>query len=232
MKTNNKAIPYPYSIRKKTFKGLNRHFIIILVSLVIVILGYKHLGGTRDNVLTANELQQSIATKILRLHIRANSNSKEDQALKLKVKEAVTIYLEDILASSSSLQESKALVANHQQQLLALVNSTIVTLGYSYDVEGRISDHTFFPTREYGNIILPSGYYSAYEILIGSGQGNNWWCVLYPPLCFTDISTGFAPPSSMEQLQCLLSEDEYTFITTGKVPKPTIKFKFLTFLNS
>lgn len=155
----------------------------ILVLSIIIGLAYAYITS-RPNIDMAS-LQDGISKKIIRFHIIANSDSNEDQALKLKVKEAVVNYTSALLENSNSIKETDAIILDNTEQIISIANSVIAENGYNYSVTAEITD-TYFPTKSYGNYTFPPGTYRAFELKIGEAKGKNWWCVLYPPLCFID----------------------------------------------
>ena len=119
----------------------------------------------------------------LRIHIRAHSNSVLDQSVKLVVRDAVVEYLTPFLQDKSSLSQAIATVKQRLDTVSQVALRTLQEQGFSYGVTVRL-DREFFPTRTYGSIALASGVYDALIIELGAGQGDNWWCIAYPPLCF------------------------------------------------
>ncbi|MBQ7223976.1 MAG: stage II sporulation protein R [Clostridia bacterium] len=120
---------------------------------------------------------------LLRIHIRANSNASADQQVKLKVRDAVNDYLERELDGVKTFDEAYKKLS----QKLAVINKTagdvLARNGFKYGVRVKLNNE-FFPTRAYGDIVIESGYYDALIIELGEGKGDNWWCVIYPPLCY------------------------------------------------
>ena len=134
--------------------------------------------------------QQELADKVVRLHVLANSDSEADQALKLRVRDAVLTRAEELLMSSDGRREAELELRNHLTELTTLAQTTISAEGYDYPVRTELAN-TVFPTREYENFSLPAGSYLALRVVIGDGAGKNWWCVVFPPLCAqstTDIA--------------------------------------------
>ena len=132
--------------------------------------------------------EQIDKNSLIRIHVLANSDSQADQQLKLQVKDDVVRYLEPQLAQSHSVEESRQIIQNSLPQLEQTAKDTLQRLNSNYDVTlqyGRFD----FPVKYYGTFSLPAGNYEALRILIGEGQGHNWWCVLFPPMCFTDSNT-------------------------------------------
>lgn len=125
--------------------------------------------------------------KIIRLHILANSDNDVDQALKLKVRDALLAYLAPLLDKAPDRDSARSILLENEPAILNIASQTIRGQGANYDVKMELG-HFEFPIKSYGNFILPAGNYEAVRILIGNAQGKNWWCVLFPPLCFIDIT--------------------------------------------
>lgn len=174
-------------------------------------------------------LQEQLSRELIRFHVRANSDSDEDQALKIKVKTAVVEFLEPLLAASHSVEESRQILADNQARIQAVAEKTVADNNYNYDITVYF-ENSYFPMKSYGDITLPPGNYEAFRVDIGEAEGKNWWCVLYPPLCFVDATTGVLPDSSKEQLKNILTAEEYNAITDNYEVK--FEFKYLTFLNA
>lgn len=124
----------------------------------------------------------SIRSSVLRFHILANSDSEEDQALKLAVRDKILSLDQKVFGASSSLADAKVQAQKYLSMLKAAAEEEIKEQGYSYDVQIELTN-MYFTTREYEAFTLPAGFYDAVRITIGEGKGHNWWCVLYPPLC-------------------------------------------------
>lgn len=142
-----------------------------------------------ENSKTQNENRildyDEIKNKLIRFHVIANSDTEEDQNLKLKVKDKVIDYLYPYLNASQSLEESRNIIKDKMDQVKKLAEEVIKDNNYSYGVKTELSRENF-PEKSYGKITLPQGNYEAFRIIIGTGQGKNWWCVMFPPLCFVD----------------------------------------------
>lgn len=170
----------------------------------------------------ANSISEDLSDNFFRLHILANSDSNEDQELKLKVRDKIIEYMETLSYSGLTKNEAISLTTSNLQEFKKIAEKTISDEGYNYSVNLEIGNF-YFPTKEYGNISLPAGYYDALKIEIGEAKGKNWWCSLFPPLCFVDISAGVIDEESEEYLKENLSEDEFAIITDSS---EDIKFKF------
>ena len=141
----------------------------------------QNKGGIRT--LNYDEVKDSL----IRFHVIANSDSEDDQNLKIKVKNKVIDYLYPYLNDSQSLDESRQIIKDRMQEVKKLAEQVIEDNNYKYSIKVELSRENF-PDKSYGNITLPQGNYEAFRIIIGDGQGKNWWCVMFPPLCFVDES--------------------------------------------
>ena len=147
-----------------------------------------------------NAVSQNLADSVFRLHVIANSDSNEDQNLKYIVRDNVLSYMNEICKNATSKEEAIKIANQHIDEFKQIALDTIHENGFNYDVNVEIGIFSF-PTKTYGDISLPSGYYDALRIKIGEASGQNWWCVMFPPLCFVDISSGIVPEESKELLR-------------------------------
>lgn len=170
----------------------------------------------------ANTVSENISNNFFRLHILANSDSYEDQELKLKIRDNILDYMSSISFSNLSKQESIELTYKNLDNLKLIAENTIKESGFSYPVSLEIGNF-YFPTKKYGNISLPAGYYDGLKINIGNANGQNWWCSLFPPLCFVDVSSGIIDENSEKNLKDNLSDEEFSIITDNS---EIVKFKF------
>lgn len=170
----------------------------------------------------ANTISSNLSDNFFRLHILANSNSKIDQDLKLQVRDAIIEYMNTQDFSKSNKSDVIFSVKNNLKAYEQIAENVVKEAGFDYPISIEIGNF-YFPTKLYGNISLPAGYYDALRINIGESKGQNWWCSLFPPLCFVDISSGIIDDSSKETLKENLSEEEFAIITSNN---ETIKLKF------
>lgn len=187
--------------------------ILILLSLFILISAISYVDAVSNN----------IADSVFRLHVIANSNSKEDQELKLKVRDELLSYMNIISKDSTSKQEAMQIANEHKEEFTQIAEKVIKENGYNYTVNVQIGKADF-PTKYYGDITLPAGTYDALKVQIGEAKGQNWWCVMFPPLCFVDVSTGIVPDNSKQELKRSLDNEEYDLIS--KTDNNEISFKF------
>ncbi|MBQ3559537.1 MAG: stage II sporulation protein R [Agathobacter sp.] len=179
-------------------------------------------------VLGHDLLQPSIASKILRFHVLANSDSDADQAVKEEVRDAVGVYLQPLLEEAESLEETKQIVGEYIPDIVTVAENTLAENGYDYEVTARIT-RTDFPEKTYGTYTFPKGEYEALQIVIGEGEGQNWWCVLYPNMCFRGSVFEVVEEEAGEALKEVLSPWEYADVFESKEVK--VRFKFLEFFR-
>lgn len=187
--------------------------ILILLSLFILISAISYVDAVSNN----------IADSVFRLHVIANSDSKEDQELKLKVRDELLSYMNIISKDSTNKQEAMQIANEHKEEFIQIAEKVIKENGYNYTVNVQVGKADF-PTKYYGDITLPAGTYDALKVQIGEAKGQNWWCVMFPPLCFVDVSTGIVPDNSKQELKQSLDNEEYDLIS--KTDDNEILFKF------
>lgn len=170
----------------------------------------------------ASSISSDLSKSVFRLHVIANSDSDEDQSLKLQVRDKLLDYMNSITANVSSKDDAIKIAQEHQKDFQIIAEQTILDKGYSYPVTVEIGNYEF-PTKHYGDITLPSGYYDALRIKIGDACGHNWWCVMFPPLCFVDVTSGIVPESSKDQLKENMSSEDYSIISNDN---SLTEFKF------
>ena len=172
----------------------------------------------------AHGVSADLKNSVYRLHVIANSDSEPDQALKLKVRDRIIKELEVLLDEDATLKQTKKVAEENLKQLCLAATDEVKNNGYDYPITVQ-SGSFYFPTKTYGDVALPKGKYDGLQVIIGSGNGQNWWCVLYPNLCFVDGVVSM-PEDSKAKLGEGLSEKELEMINApgGKVK---LKFKIL-----
>lgn len=169
-----------------------------------------------------SEMQGELAEQVFRFHVLANSDSEEDQALKMKVKEAIIAHMKQELPESNSVETTKKWARENLVQIEQVAAEIIAEEGYDYSVKAEVTTCDF-PDKTYGDITFPAGEYEALRIEIGQAEGQNWWCVLYPNLCFIDSVHAVVPQKGKNELKEVLEEDTYEMVTT------TTRFKIRWF---
>ena len=194
-------------------KILNFSLLIFLLFLYVFISAQSYVSAISSNLSEA----------VFRLHVVANSDTDEDQTLKLKVRDNLLKYMNNICANCSTKEEAITIAKTHKNEFQKIATQTILENGYNYSVKINI-DNFYFPTKNYGDISLPAGMYDALRVEIGEAKGQNWWCVMFPSLCFIDISSGIVDNEAKENLEENLETESYSIISDTK--KTDIKFKF------
>ena len=156
---------------------MKNHCIIFLLSIIISVTAVLFClpNGAADS---ANDTSQ-----YLRIHIRADSNEEQAQAVKYRVRDAVVAYLTPIVANCQTKEQAVSRIEEQLPTVQAVASEVLKKAGFSYLASANIRQEAF-PTRVYGEYTLPSGTYTALIVSLGEGKGDNWWCVVYPPLCF------------------------------------------------
>ena len=173
-----------------------------------------------------------IAPEILRFHVLANSDSDEDQQLKLRVRTLLLDSIYEELGENASLDDTKEYVLANKDSLEQEAEDYMKAEGYDYPAHMEVTE-CYLPTKPYGDMVFPCGTYDAVRVEIGKGKGHNWWCVLYPPLCFVDSTYAVVPDSSREILRESLDAADYQALLK-KQPEVHIRIrsKFLELLEN
>ena len=182
---------------EKTSKRLHIWEIALLIGMAVFLISGAVSLQNRDQ----------LADKVVRLHILANSDSEEDQALKLRVRDRVLERATELLEQTGDRREAEEVLQSHLPELERIAAEEISDCGYEYDVTAEVAN-TMFPTKEYDGFTLPAGEYLALRIIIGEGNGHNWWCVVFPPLCTTEAAD--VPASA---LAAGFDEEEVALVT-------------------
>ena len=199
-----------------------KRFILVSALLIIYVcisaVSYTHAVTT------------DIADSVFRLHVIANSDSDEDQNLKYIVRDKVIEYMSSISQNASSKEEVIKIAKANLDKIQAIASQTIRENGYTYSVNVEVGNFSF-PSKRYGDITLPPGYYDALRIKIGKAEGQNWWCVMFPPLCFVDVTSGVVPDESKEIMKENLSKEEFDLISKNS-NEVKVKFKIVEVLQN
>ena len=186
--------------------------VISVVLLLVIVLALAYAFESYFEII-------KLENKIIRLHILANSDTIQDQELKLKVRNNILNNFNKRFKNISNKQESEALILKNLNEIKAIAQQTVYEEGYYYNVEVYYGNYKF-PIREYDDMTLPSGDYDAVRVEIGEANGKNWWCVMFPPLCFTDLGKdselAVFDETVEEKLKEVLTEEEIQLIKTNR----------------
>lgn len=191
---------------------------IILVFITIIVF----LGSLAFNY--SRIINTGLASNMIRLHVVANSNSKNDQLLKLQIRDKVLEYTNTLLKNSKNIDETNYILRKNMDGISNVVKDYMREKNINYAVKLSLGEFSF-PTKTYGDVVLPAGKYQALRVLVGEAKGKNWWCVLFPPLCFVDATHGKLSQATKQKLSRQLTKEEYNIISKKK-DDIQIKFKF------
>ena len=194
--------------------------LFFLLVLFVFLSAYSYVSAISNNLYNS----------VFRLHVIANSDSVDDQNLKYMVRDNIINYINQSSSEFSSKDDVIEFSKNHIEKLQKIAEDTIKTNGYNYPVTIEIGNFEF-PTKKYGDISFPAGFYDGLKVNIGSANGQNWWCVMFPPLCFVDVSTGIVPDSSKKELQDNLSKENFKIISESDNSDVLLKFKIIEFFE-
>lgn len=206
-------------------KVVKTSFVCVLIAVIISTVAFA--GIEKNDVKASND-------SIIRLHVIANSDSNEDQEMKRAVRDKILDLIRTDVPNYESVALTRDLINSKKEEIKALALDVIK--GYKKDYKVEVMEGTYpFPVKAYGDIVLPAGNYEALRVVIGKGEGQNWWCVLFPPLCFVDATHGAVEPATRERLQKALPPKQYSIITSVEDEKDIpikVKFKSVEVFNN
>lgn len=210
------------------------YFIIPMVLTVLIFNGCQSIAiNTKESSLELTELNyDDIKDKLIRFHVIANSDTDEDQNLKLKVRDKVVEALSEKLSNVNSLEEAENVLKENIDYVNEIAKEVIEENNYTYEVNTMLS-YENFPDKVYGDYIFPQGNYEAFRVIIGEGKGENWWCVMFPSLCFVDESKNSVDSSNLkEEIENIEPKNNETINKNNEKNKESsnvnngVKFKF------
>lgn len=174
----------------------------------------------------AEIIQDGIEAKVVRFHVLANSNDEEDQILKLQVRDKILATYGDLLSQCEDKDETLKALESAKDEICKIAQEEVYENGYDYSVAVSLVREDF-PKKQYEDFTFPAGVYDALRIEIGDSVGENWWCVLYPQMCYVDATWGYATNESVTKLENSLTEEEFIVVSAlgqkGVVPKLKLK---------
>lgn len=183
----------------------------IITGIIVTMLLLTGMGCKKQY-----QLQRQLSEKVLRFHVLANSDSVEDQNLKLAVRDAVGGFMQEKVGNLESKTACEKMVTEQITEIEAVAEQVITEAGYSYEVHAELAECKF-PIKTYGEYTFPAGNYDALKVTIGKGSGQNWWCVMYPNMCFENSMYEVVNEESEENLRAVLDEEEYrAVLNSGK----------------
>lgn len=199
---------------------------LILIIQIIILSGCSYTNDNKKEQLELKELQyEEIKDKLIRFHVIANSDTEEDQNLKLKVRDKVIEALSSKLSETKTVDEARNVLEDNIDFVNEVAKEVILDNNYSYNVITMLSKENF-PDKVYGNYIFPQGNYEAFRIIIGNGEGHNWWCVMFPPLCFVDETKETVNSEELEKnIEEITKKNKKNKKNNKSNKKITFKFK-------
>ena len=185
----------------------------VTVILLFIVLGALPIHG-----------EDKIYDNVLRLHVLANSDSEEDQTLKLKVRDAILERSSELFGKSESIEEAADSINANIDAITEVARKVIAENGYDYPVSVTLTNE-HYPTRSYEALSFPSGEYLSLRVMIGDAEGQNWWCVLFPPLCLSAATDKAVAEDAF--ISVGLTGEQYRIITESDNTKYTVRFKIL-----
>ena len=204
-----------------------KYKMLFIIGIVFIVLTVVVTGIIRYS----KDVTDSISKQVIRFHVVANSDTTEDQLLKQNVRDEVIEFIEPLISKCETVEDTRYILEGSLPVIEEISKEVVENWGKDYQIYVAL-DKANFPTKSYGDVVLPAGEYEACRIVIGEGKGENWWCVMYPPLCYLDVATGVVPLEGKEQLENELNEEQYKLITDRDHKKYEIKFKLVESINS
>lgn len=214
----------PSGPRTPDYAPAARRILFLSLLLLFLLLTMGNLQKSRE------ALADRIAPSILRFHILANSDSREDQAVKLEVRSFLLDYIHDrLLETADSKEAVTTWLSENKRSLETAADSFLTEKQAPYQARLDL-ERTWFPTRVYDGLVVPCGTYDAVRVILGDGKGHNWWCVLYPQFCFLDEVCKEIPEESRKELQEKLNQGDYPLLEDHR-PDLKIQFFFFPYLQ-
>lgn len=202
---------------------MKKRNVLLFASTLWILFGMLYIGREQYQ----QGIQASIAGKVIRFHVLANSDNKEDQRIKLAVRDEVGAYMEVLLEDSTGIEDSRKRIKEHLLEITKLTNETLKKEGASYRGIASLS-YSDFPKKEYAGFVFPEGRYEALKIILGKGEGHNWWCVMYPNLCFSSCVYQTNQKEWKRFKESLTAKEYRRIMEEGNY---TIRLKFLEYFK-
>ena len=200
-----------------------KRIVLSLFLVSFVILGLVGVKVYKDNeVRETIAIKRTLENKLLRFHVRGNSDNFEDQDLKMAIRDRVLKYLSPKMNKCKTVEQSKKVINSHLTTIKNIAKAEVKNWNKNYTVSVYIGKSDF-PTKRYGDLVFPAGKYEALQIVLGKGRGENWWCVMFPPLCLTDVVSGTVPYDGKKKIKDVIGTKYYVVIDQGDKKKHKAK---------
>lgn len=185
--------------------GENMKYKKLILILSVILMSFTYI--VHPIIADKYTLENPYQDEIIRFHVRANSDLEEDQELKLEVRDKILENMGEKFEGISSREESREVIKNNMDEIKIIAEAVISENNMDYPVKVSLGIEQF-PIRKYGNLVLPQGEYETLLVTIGEGKGQNWWCVMFPPLCFVDITHSVAYETEENLEDFIIDEDQ------------------------
>ncbi|NLJ77845.1 MAG: stage II sporulation protein R [Tissierellia bacterium] len=199
----------------------------LLLVLVLLIISIAYI--IQPHIIDRNRYIDTYKDNIIRFHVRANSDREEDQILKLKIRDRVLDETSTRFMKGKSIEDARRIMKSNLDDMESIAQEVIAQEGMDLPVQVSLGPRNF-PTRRYGDITLPSGEYETLQIDIGEGKGKNWWCIMFPPLCFVEMGHGNGE-NLIGNSKEGMDENDMEFLSSHKEPTIVLKSKIMEFIE-
>ncbi len=206
-------------IKSKSYK---REGILVLTAIIVAASVLTIKTYNQQQAVETIAFQNTLESKLLRFHVRGNSDKFEDQSLKLAIRDKILAYLSPKMKKCKTINQSKRVITKNIKTIKKIAYTEVKNWNKDYTVDVYIGKSQF-PTKRYGDLVFPAGKYDALQVVLGKGKGQNWWCVMFPPLCLTDVVAGSVPYDSKKKIKDVIGSKYYVIIDQGNKKKHKAK---------
>lgn len=203
-------------------KRYKREVALLLAAIIVAASVLTLKTYNQQQAIETMAFQNTLESKLLRFHVRGNSDKFEDQSLKLAIRDKVLAYLSPKMKKCKTIKQSKQVITKNIKTIKSIASKEVKNWNKDYTVDVHIGKSTF-PTKRYGDLVFPAGKYDALQVVLGKGKGQNWWCVMFPPLCLTDVVAGSVPYDSKKKIKDVIGSKYYVIIDQGNKKKHKAK---------
>lgn len=201
---------------------------IVFLSIILLLGTILLFSGFYNKEKSQGDLQKSLAKKVIRFHVVADNDTMEAQEFKLKVRDETITYLKTLINGEEDIETTRKIIYDNLKSIEEKAKEVACREKCNYEIKAQLCND-YFPVKEYGSVVFPAGYYQALKINIGDAKGQNWWCVMYPNLCFVEGTYAIIDEETQKEIKNILTEEEYELLLRGS--KVKVKYKSLEMLK-
>ncbi len=202
----------------------NKRIFLVMASVIGICVLF--IGFNQEMQTTS--LQQELAKKVIRFHVVADNDTSEAQEFKLKVRDETLTYLKTLINGEEDIETTRKIIYDNLKSIEENARKVALEEDCDYTINAYLG-RAYFPIKEYGSVVFPAGYYETLNINIGKAEGKNWWCVMYPNLCFVEGTYAIIDETTKEEIKKILTEEEYKMLMDGS--KTKVKFKSIEWIK-